>query len=116
MKFQIERLNKVEVEAEIPLRRFYLIHGCMLTVVEQLDVEFNKLLEETDVHSLEYAKLLEDETRLCQIIDSLQTYVERLNFPSELCRLYLRKMEHLYYRIDPNYTGLRQVKEEKLFV
>jgi Eukaryotic translation initiation factor 3 subunit 8 N-terminus len=86
----------------------------MLTVVEQLDVEFNKLLEETDIHSLEYAKLLEDETRLCQIIDSLQTYVERLNFPSELCRLYLRKMEHLYYRIDPNYIKLRQVKEVKL--
>ena len=84
-KFLIERLNKVEVEAEIPVRRFYLIHGCMLTVVEQLDVEFYKLLEESDVHSLKYAKLLEDETRICQIIDCLQSNVFRPSCADVTC-------------------------------
>lgn len=67
-----------------------------------MDEEFVKILKECDAHSNEYVERLKDETRVSQIIDSLQTYVERQSLASELCRLYMRKIEHLYYKFDPN--------------
>ena len=74
----------------------------MLTTVERMDEEFVKILKECDAHSNEYVERLKDETRVSQIIDSLQQYVERQSLPAELCRLYMRKIEHLYYKFDRN--------------
>ncbi|CAB0039637.1 unnamed protein product [Trichogramma brassicae] len=59
----------------------FKLHGCVLTLAERLDEEFIKLLKECDPHSNEY--------------------VERQGTPSELCRIYIRKIEHLYYKFDP---------------
>ena len=96
-------MDKVEVESEEdPKRRFYRVRGCMLTVVERMDEEFVKILKECDAHSNEYVERLKDEKRVCEIIDSLQVYIERQGIAAELCRLYLRKIEHLYYKFDPN--------------
>ncbi|XP_060532755.1 eukaryotic translation initiation factor 3 subunit C [Cylas formicarius] len=79
----------------------YRIRGCVLTAVERLDDEFTKLLKECDPHSNEYVERLKDETRVSDIIDKTMRYMERTNVPSELCRVYLRKIEHLYYKFDP---------------
>lgn len=96
-----ERLDKVEVEVEEdPKKRFYWVRGCMLTIVERMDEEFVKILKECDAHSNEYVERLRDEKRVCAIIDNLQLYIERQNISSELCRLYMRKIEHLYYKFD----------------
>jgi len=65
-----------------------------------MDEEFVKILKECDAHSNEYVERLKDETRVSAIIDSLQCYIERQNLPAELCRLYARKIEHLYYKFD----------------
>ena len=89
----------MEVE-EDPKKRFYWVRGCMLTIVERMDEEFVKILKECDAHSNEYVERLRDEKRVCAIIDSLQLYIERQNISSELCRLYMRKIEHLYYKFD----------------
>lgn len=67
-----------------------------------MDEEFIKILKECDAHSNEYVERLKDETRVTANIDSLQLYIERQNVPSELCRLYMRKIEHLYYKFDSN--------------
>ncbi len=72
----------------------------MLTVVERMDEEFVKILKECDAHSNEYVERLKDEKRVCVIIDSLQTYIERQKIDTELCRLYMRKIEHLYYKFE----------------
>ncbi|XP_076298797.1 eukaryotic translation initiation factor 3 subunit C-like [Lasioglossum baleicum] len=80
----------------------YKIHGCVLTLVERLDDEFTKLLKECDPHSNEYVDRLKDEKQVTTIIDKVQEYVERQRTVSELCRVYLRKVEHLYYKFDPN--------------
>lgn len=72
----------------------------MLTTVERMDEEFVKILKECDAHSNEYVERLKDETRVSAIIDNLQCYIERQNLPAELCRLYARKIEHLYYKFD----------------
>ncbi|XP_017794023.1 PREDICTED: eukaryotic translation initiation factor 3 subunit C isoform X2 [Habropoda laboriosa] len=80
----------------------YKIHGCVLTLVERLDEEFTKLLKECDPHSNEYVERLKDEKQVSTIIDKVQEYLERQRTVSELCRVYLRKIEHLYYKFDPN--------------
>lgn len=79
----------------------YKIRGCVLTSLERLDDEFTKLLKECDPHSNEYVERLKDEAKVAKIIDKVQTYLERSNVQSELCRIYLRKIEHLYYKFDP---------------
>ena len=72
----------------------------MLTTVERMDEEFVKILKECDAHSNEYVERLRDESRVSAIIDLLQSYIERQNLHTELCRLYIRKIDHLYYRVD----------------
>ncbi|CAH0548824.1 unnamed protein product [Brassicogethes aeneus] len=79
----------------------FKIRGCVLTSVERLDDEFTKLLKECDPHSNEYVERLKDEIKVSAIIDKTMLYLERTNVPSELCRIYLRKIEHLYYKFDP---------------
>ncbi|RZF36351.1 hypothetical protein LSTR_LSTR008832 [Laodelphax striatellus] len=88
----------------------YRIRGCVLTVVERLDEEFIKLLKECDPHSNEYVQRLTDEKRVANIIDKVQEFLERQKVPTDLCRIYLRKIEHLYYKFDPNV--LKQKKGE----
>ncbi|KAG7197132.1 hypothetical protein KM043_007219 [Ampulex compressa] len=80
----------------------YKVHGCVLTLVERLDEEFTKLLKECDPHSNEYVERLKDEKQVATIIDKVQEYLERQGTVSELCRVYLRNIEHLYYKFDPN--------------
>jgi hypothetical protein len=75
-----------------------------------MDEEFVKILKECDAHSNEYVERLKDETRVTAIIDSLQNYIERQSLPAELCRLYMRKIEHMYYKFDPNTIKLHNVR------
>ncbi|KAL7292394.1 hypothetical protein TKK_0013987 [Trichogramma kaykai] len=84
----------------------FKLHGCVLTLAERLDEEFIKLLKECDPHSNEYVERLKDENQVCTIIDKVEEYLERQGTPSELCRIYIRKIEHLYYKFDP--TVLKQ--------
>ncbi|KAF8793215.1 Eukaryotic translation initiation factor 3 like protein [Argiope bruennichi] len=79
----------------------YKVKGCCLTVVERMDEEFTKMLQGCDAHSPEYVERLKDETVVCEIIERLQAYLEDRGTPSELCRIYLRRIEHLYYKFDP---------------
>uniref|UniRef100_A0ABD2WFA7 Eukaryotic translation initiation factor 3 subunit C n=1 Tax=Trichogramma kaykai TaxID=54128 RepID=A0ABD2WFA7_9HYME len=84
----------------------FKLHGCVLTLAERLDEEFIKLLKECDPHSNEYVERLKDEKQVSTIIDKVEEYLERQGTSSELCRIYIRKIEHLYYKFDP--TVLKQ--------
>lgn len=79
----------------------YRIRGCVLTSLERLDDEFIKLLKECDPHSNEYVERLKDEAKVSAIITKVQKHLEVHGSQSELCRIYLRKIEHLYYKFDP---------------
>lgn len=100
----------VTEEAECLEKPPYKLRGCILTIVERLDEEFTKLLKECDPHSNEYVQRLTDEKRVAAIIDKVQEFLERQGTSSELCRIYLRKIEHLYYKFDP--LVLKQKKGE----
>lgn len=88
-------------EEEVVDKQPYRIRGYILTIVERLDEEFTKLLKECDPHSNEYVQRLKDETRVTEIIDKVQAFLEKTGTPSELCGVYIRKIEHLYYKFDP---------------
>ncbi|XP_022831512.1 eukaryotic translation initiation factor 3 subunit C [Spodoptera litura] len=79
----------------------FLVRGCLLTALERLDDEFTKLLKECDPHSNEYVERLKDEVRVSTLIDRVCQVVERDGTPQEICRAYLRKIDHLYYKFDP---------------
>lgn len=78
----------------------YRVKGCILTVVERMDEEFTKMLQGCDAHSPEYVERLKNEKTVCLIIERLQGYLEGRGSASELCRIYLRRIEHLYYKFD----------------
>ena len=80
----------------------FYIRGCSLAAVERLDDEFTKLLKECDPHSNDYVIRLKDEVVVTRIIESVLDYFERVGNNNERCRIYLRKIEHLYYKFDPD--------------
>jgi len=79
----------------------YMVRGCIFTIVDRMDEEFIKLLKACDAHSNEYILRLRDEIRVCSIIDKLLLYAEDRCLPADTCRIYLRKIEHLYYKYEP---------------
>lgn len=79
----------------------FKVRGCLLTALERLDDEFIKLLKECDPHSNDYVERLKDEVRVSALIDRVCQVVERDGSPQEICRAYLRKIDHLYYKFDP---------------
>lgn len=86
----------------------YRLRGCVLTAVERLDDEFIKLLKECDPHSNEYVERLKDEVTVTKLIEQVLKYVEVQGSPIEICRVYLRKIDHLYYKFDPNVLRKRK--------
>uniref|UniRef100_A0A671YDY4 Eukaryotic translation initiation factor 3 subunit C n=1 Tax=Sparus aurata TaxID=8175 RepID=A0A671YDY4_SPAAU len=78
----------------------YRVRGCILTLVERMDEEFTKIMQNTDPHSQEYVDNLKDEGRVCGIIDRLLDYMETKGSTEEICRIYLRRIMHTYYKFD----------------
>lgn len=97
----------------------FAVRGCILTAVERLDDEFTKLLKECDPHSNDYVDRLKDEVKVTNIIEQVLKYIEQIGDQTETCRIYLRKIDHIYYKFDPNvlkkrsgdFTGLTSVDE-----
>ncbi|XP_072454602.1 eukaryotic translation initiation factor 3 subunit C isoform X2 [Notamacropus eugenii] len=81
---------------EQPLR----VRGCILTLVERMDEEFTKIMQNTDPHSQEYVEHLKDEARVCAIIERVQRYLQEKGTTEEICRIYLRRVLHTYYKFD----------------
>lgn len=91
--------------------RPYKIHGNILVFVERMDEEFTKVLQATDPHSTDFVTKLEGEARVEKIIKRVQEYLEKRHAgtgPTVLCRMYIRRIEHLYYKIDRKAYGVPQ--------
>lgn len=98
----IRMSEEVQEENEEFANPPYAIRGCSLAAVERLDDEFTKLLKECDPHTNDYVSRLKDEVTVTRIIESVLDYFERVGNNNERCRVYLRKIEHLYYKFDPD--------------
>jgi len=89
----------------------YKVRGCFLSVVERLDEEFVKVLKGCDAHSHEYVDRLKDEPKVMEVLEMAQDLVDKLGSPSEMCRIYLKRIEHIYFKFD---TRVIQKKKGEL--
>jgi len=78
----------------------YKVRGCFLSVVERCDEEFIKVLKGCDAHSHEYVDRLKDEIKVMELLEMAQVLVDKLGSPSEMCRIYLKRIEHVYFKFD----------------
>jgi len=79
----------------------YKVRGCFLTAVERLDEEFVKVLKGCDAHSNEYVDRLKDEPKVVAILEKADKLVQKGGSASEICRVYLKRIEHIYFKFDP---------------
>merc|ERR1719222_1764018 len=91
-------LEEQEVLDEAP----YKVRGCFLTAVERLNEEFVKVLKGCDAHSNEYVERLKDEPKVVATLDKAERLVLKTGSPSEVCRIYLKRIEHIYFKFDPS--------------
>ncbi|XP_078681381.1 eukaryotic translation initiation factor 3 subunit C-like [Branchiostoma floridae x Branchiostoma belcheri] len=106
----LEESEAIETE---PFR----VRGCILSVMERADEEFIKMLQACDAHSTEYVERLKDEKKIEVLVVRLQKYLEERGTSQEICRVYLRRIEHVYYKYDyEHYKSanlVRKTEEEK---
>ena len=46
-----------------------------------------------------FPRRLKDEGKVCELLDRLQAYLVGRATTEEICRIYLRRIEHLYYKV-----------------
>jgi translation initiation factor 3 subunit C len=68
-------------------------------MMDRMLEEFVKILQNCDAHGTEYVERLKDEPKLCALVDSLQAYYDLKGTPQEKCRIYLKKVENIYYKV-----------------
>jgi len=95
-----------------------LIPGSLVAVVEKLDDEFIKSLQNIDPHTTDYIERLRDEASLYELIVRVQLYYERPE-PADrdidsLTRTVIKRVEHLYYKSDSINNPLETKVLEKL--
>lgn len=105
--------STIDEDGESYEKEPYQVSGCPIALVERMDEEFNKILQNSDAHSPEYVERLKHERTVCRIIDRLQEYVEtKETKPNDLCRVYLLKIDHLYYKFDQNVIKQKKQQEK----
>ncbi|XP_028396733.1 eukaryotic translation initiation factor 3 subunit C-like [Dendronephthya gigantea] len=90
----------------------FKIRGCILIAIERTDDEFTKMLQGCDCHSTEYVERLKDEITMTLLISRVMKYLEDHDAaPSMICRVYLRFIEHIYYKLDM--VRMKEMSEER---
>lgn len=106
------KFNPTEEEnTEDNKNRPYQLQEDPITLIERLDNEFTKILQNCDGHSTEYIEKLKDEYKVVSLIDKVWKFHEGQNSPPEfICRLYLLRIEHTYYKLDMK--ELKEIREQ----
>ncbi|KAJ8098823.1 eukaryotic translation initiation factor 3 subunit 8 N-terminus-domain-containing protein [Lipomyces tetrasporus] len=74
------------------------IFGSIISLVERLDDEFTRSLQNIDPHTPEYIDRLKEESVLYSTIIRSQVYFERAQLESSVSRVLVRRLELLYYK------------------
>ena len=70
-----------------------------------MDDEYIKILQNVDARSTDYIEKLRFETRVFELCSKLNKYLKLKDYSSDdICRAYLRKVEHMYYRFDHSFN------------
>merc|ERR1711981_801403 len=99
---QVTTGDGIAEDSEVLEEAPYRVRGCFLTTVERLNEEFYKVLKSCDAHSNEYVDRLKDEDRVMSILEKAQGILEKSKTPSEMCRIYLQRVDHIYFKFDQN--------------
>ena len=67
------------------------------------------MLKSCDAHSNEYVERLKDEDRVMLILEKAQAILEKAMTPSEMCRIYLQRVDHIYFKFDQNVIKQKNV-------
>jgi translation initiation factor 3 subunit C len=70
------------------------------------------VLKACDAHSNEYVERLKDEPRVVSILEKAEKLVQKTGSPSEVCRVYLKRIEHIYFKFDTNVLDQKAGKLE----
>ena len=92
----------------------YRIRGCVLTMTDRMCEEFVKILQQCDAHGTEYVERLKDEPKICSLVEKLKQHIEKRSDKQEMCRIYLRQVENIYYKYDANNEKCSQELVDKL--
>lgn len=93
--------DDIDIEPTANEKGVKVILGSVAAIVERLDDEFTRSLQNTDPHSIEYIDRLKDEPGLYSLIVRAQVYVESTTSISEhLARIALRRLDHIYFKPD----------------
>ncbi|KAJ1741278.1 Translation initiation factor 3 subunit c [Coemansia sp. RSA 1821] len=76
------------------------LRGSVISLVERLDDEFTRSLQNIDPHTPDYIDRMRDSLPLYLTIARAQGYFERAEQEDSLCRIVSRRLAHLYYRTD----------------
>ncbi|CCF48568.1 hypothetical protein NDA11_003271 [Ustilago hordei] len=76
------------------------VRGSIISVVDRLDDEFTKSLQNIDPHTTEYVDRLSDEKKLYETIVIAQGYFESNKETDALSRCTIRRLDHVYAKQD----------------
>ena len=73
------------------------------------------MLKGCDAHSHEYVDRLKDEPKVMELLEMAQALLEKLGSPSEMCRIYLKRIEHIYFKFDARVIQQKSVSSPSIF-
>ena len=77
-----------------------IVRGSVISLVDRLDDEFTKSLQNIDPHTGEYIDRLKDEKVIYETIVKSQIYYEQIKATEHLDRVVMRRLEHIYCKPD----------------
>ncbi|KAI5970054.1 NIP1 [Candida margitis] len=103
-EYQVSETGQTTDEIDIeptPVDGVKVIFGSITSLIDRLDDDFTKSLQNTDPHSMDYVERLKDESSIYNLIVRGQAYIESINSSldsEQLARIVLRRLEHIYYK------------------
>lgn len=76
------------------------IRGSIISFIDRLDDEFTRSLQNIDPHGTEYVDRLKDEKVLYCTICRAQAFYEKTSQSDPLGRVVMRRLEHIYSKVD----------------
>jgi translation initiation factor 3 subunit C len=121
LDYLVKVLNTLEANSTVEIYPFtddlinytdptkpYKIFGSLLGYLERMNEEYIKILQNTDAHSTDYLTKLQADSTIADIIKRTQLYFEsktHLTQDIDLCKIYITRIEHLYYKVDRENYG-----------
>ena len=76
-----------------------IVRGSVISLVDRLDDEFTKSLQNIDPHTGEYIDRLKDEKKIYETVVKAQIYFEQTKLADHLDRVVMRRLEHIYCKV-----------------